>query len=248
MKAVQPKKIIRQRFIAADSESLTIQIIKIENKTKRQHLRIINLKGIWRANQYNELVFSASLRNGRSKTYIFRGSWKINDNQYIEYSSEGKKEKLIFKGYWSVLSANRIVYQLEGDSRSRFEFKAQFESANLYPKKGQIRYRIGIGLRGNRLIANEKTIILYGEWKLGRKLGLIFRIDHGKNRINELNFGANVTFEKNKLVLGLKSQTGKPLDITLTLTHKFLKSSQVFIKLMTFKKEYEVAGGVSIPF
>lgn len=58
------KDTFRKRFIAAESDSLTIETIQTESKTRRTHLRVLKLKGTWRANEQNELCFDLALRKG----------------------------------------------------------------------------------------------------------------------------------------------------------------------------------------
>ena len=249
---------IRKRFIVAESNFLIIETIQTEEKWGRapsgtvpiSHLRILKLKGTWRANDYNELYFEVTGRKGPPETYTFKGSWKLNKNQQIEYTSEDGRDTLTFKGYWKFSSANRIVYLLEGSSTSRFEFKVQLESATIFPKKGQICYRIGIGIRQSRLTQPGQLLILYGEWKFGRNLGFTFQMDYGQGSIKSIEFGAEVTFGRDNIQLALKNEFGKPLGITLTMTHKFLKhlDSKVFIRLKSRQKEQAIETGVTILF
>jgi hypothetical protein len=247
---LKPKDTLRKRFIAVESDALVIETIQTESKTLRQSLRVIRLKGTWRANEQNELCFEVALRKGPPETYTFKGIWKLNDNQQIEYASEDGRDTLTFKGYWNVSSANRLVYLFEGSSTSRFEFKVQLESSTFYPKKGEIRYRIGVGLRQNRLTAPGKLLILYGEWKFGRDLGLTFRMDYGQGNIRSIEFGATVTFGRNKVIFALKDEFGEPLGVTLTITHKFLKhlDVEVFLRLKSRQKEQSIETGITIPF
>jgi len=211
---------------------------------------LLKLRGTWRANSQNELVFDVALRKGPPETYTFRGAWKINRNQQIEYNCGAGPDVLIFKGHWDISSVNRLVYILEGSSTSRFEFKAQLESPTLYPKKGQIRYRVGIGSRKSRLSGPGQVIILYGEWKFGRNLGLVFEMDYGQGRVKGISFGAEVNFGRNEVILALKDQTGRPLGVTLTITHKFLRhlDAKAFIRLKSRWDEQGVEAGIRIPF
>lgn len=258
MKSIKLKNTLRKRFIAVESDALVIETIQTVEKQGQSptgtvpvsRLRILKLKGTWRANDYNELCFEATARKGPPETYTFKGSWKLNKNQQIEYSSEDGRDKLTFKGYWNISSANRLVYVLEGSSTSRFEFKAQLESATLYPKKGQIRYRIGIGIRQRRMSTSSQLLILYGEWKFGRNLGLSFQMDYGQGRVKAVKFGAEVTFGRNKVIFALKNELGEPLGITLTMTHKFIEhlDVEVFIRLKSRQKEQAVEAGIAIPF
>jgi len=247
---IKLKDTFRKRFIAAESDSLIIETIQTISKTRRQKLRLLRLKGTWRANEYNELAFEAGCRTGKPDKYTFKGAWKVNKNQQIEYSCGEGPDVLTFKGHWDITSAERLVYILEGSSTSRFEFKVQFESPTLYPKKGEIRYRIGIGIRQSRLTVPGQIIILYGEWKFGRKLGLIFQMDYGQGRVKAIELGAEVTFSRDKVIFTLKNEFGEPLGITLAMTHKFLKvfDAEAFIRLKSRQKEQAVEAGITIPF
>jgi len=211
---------------------------------------LLKLKGTWRANSQNELVFDVALRKGPPETYTFKGAWTINRNQQIEYNCGEGPDVLTFKGHWDISSVNRLVYILEGSSTSRFEFKAQLESPTLYPKKGQIRYRVGIGSRKSRLSGPGQVIILYGEWKFGRGLGLVFEMDYGQGRVKGISFGAEVNFGRNEVILALKDKIGRPLGVTLTITHKFLRhlDAKVFIRLKSRWDEQGVEAGIQIPF
>jgi len=249
---IKLKDTFRKRFISAESDSLVIETIQTISKTKRQKLRIVKLKGAWRANEYNELAFEAKARRGSAKKpdkYTFKGAWKINKNQQIQYNCGEGPDVLTFKGHWNITSANKLVYILEGSSTSRFEFKAQLESPSFYPKKGEIRYRIGIGARKSRL-TKGKLVILYGQWKFGRNLSLSFQMDYGQGTVKEIEFGASATFGPDKITFALNNEFGKPLGITLTMTHKFLEhlDAKAFIRLKSRQNEQSVEAGITIPF
>ena len=217
---------------------------------EEQHLRVLTLKGTWRANDDNERCFEVSLRKGPPQTYTFKGSWKLNNNQQIEYTSEDGRDTLTFQGYWDLSSTQRLVYMLEGSSTSRFEFKVQLESPVIYPKKGEIRYRIGIGIRQSRLTVAGQILILYGEWKFGRNLGLIFEMDYGQGRLRTTEFGAEAVFQHNKVIFTLKNEQGVPLGLVLTMTHKFLKAldAEAFIRLKSRQNQLGVEAGIIFPF
>ena len=261
MKSIKPKNSLRKRFIVAESDALVIQTEITQSSlrggeadeaisNRGSHLRILKLKGTWHANDYNDLCFEVTGSKGPPETYTFKGSWKLNNNQQIEYTSEDGRDKLTFKGYWNISSANRLVYLLEGSSTSRFEFKVQIESSTFYPKKGEIRYRIGVGIRQSRPKVSSQILILYGEWKFGRNLGLIFQMDYGQGKVRAIEFGAEVTFGRNKVIFALKSEFGEPLGITFTMTHKFLESfdAKGFIRLKSRQKEQAIEAGITIPF
>lgn len=244
------KRNVRRRFIAVESDALIVETIQVDSLTNRDQLRLIKLKGTWRANEQNELCFDVTLRKGPSQTYILKGAWRINKNQQIEYAFGDGPDVLTFKGYWDISSANRLVYGLEGSSTSRFEFKVQIESPAFYPKEGEIRYRIGIGAHQSRLTARVPVITLYGQWKFGRNLGLTFQMDYGQGKVKEIEFGAEVTFGRGKVIFALTDELGKPVGITLTVTRKFLENldAEVFIRLKSRQNEYGVEAGVTVPF
>ncbi len=258
MRSIKLRNNIRKRFIVAESDTLVIETIQTVEKqglspkgtVPVSRLRILKLKGTWRANDYNELCFEVTGRKGPSETYTFKGSWKLNNKQQIEWTSEDGRDKLTFKGYWNISSSNRLVYLFEGSSTSRFEFKVQLESPIIYPKNGEIRYRIGVGIRQSRLTTPGQIIILYGEWNFGRNLGLSFQMDYGQGNIKSIEFGAEVTFGRNKVIFALKDEFGKTLGITLTMTHKFLEhlDAEVFLRLKSRQNEQSIEAGITIPF
>ncbi len=258
MKSIKPKNNLRKRFIAVESDTLVIETIQTmeeqglspQGTVPVSRLRILKLKGTWRANDYNELCFEVTARQGPPETYTFKGRWKLNNNQQIEYTSEDGRDKLTFKGYWNISSADRLVYILEGSSTSRFEFKVQFESSTFYPKKGEVRYRIGIGILQSRLSAPGQVLIFYGEWKFGRNLELTFQMDYGQGKVRAIEFGAEVNFGHNKVSFALRNELGEPLGITLTMTHKFLESfdAEAFIRLKSRQTEQAIEAGITIPF
>jgi hypothetical protein len=247
---IGPKNTIRKRFIAAESDQLIIETIQTESLTHRQRLRLVKLKGIWFANAQNELCFEANLHKGPPQTYTFKGAWQVNKNQQIEYSFGAGANALVFKGHWDIPGAHRLAYLLEGSSTSRFVFKAQLESPSLVPKKGELRFRLGAGMRKSRLTGRSPLVILYGEWKFGRNLGLLFQMDYGRSRVKSIEFGAQVTLGSNKVDFLLNNKRGEPLGVRLTMTRKLLKSinAQVFIKLESNRNKREIAGGITIPF
>jgi len=248
--SVKSKDTVRRRFILVESDGLVIETIRTDSKTHRQRLRVLKLKGTWRANDYNELCFEVTGHKGPPETFTFKGSWKLNDNQQIEYTFEDGRDTLTFTGYWQISSVNHLVYALEGSTTSRFEFNVQLESPSLIPKTGEIRYRIGMGVRQSRLAKHATLVTLYGQWKFSRNLGLIFQMDYGQGMVRDIEFGATVTFSRNKLTFALNNEFGKPLGITLTMTHKFLESFDVeaFITLKSRQNEYGIETGITIPF
>jgi len=75
-------------------------------------------------------------------------------------------------------------------------------------------------------------------------------MDYGQGRIKEIEFGAAVSFGRNKVIFALKNEFGKPLGITLAMTHKFLKAidAEAFIRLKSRQNEQSIETGITIPF
>ena len=156
---------------------------------------------------------------------------------------------LRFKGYWQINKPNRLTYILDTKGDSSFIFKAYLQTPNLIGKKGVIKYRIGIGLKGNKLFKTE-TITLYGVWKLHRKTGLSLDIDYGDGRIKVIRFGAFIRINKNnKITFKLKSKEGKNLGINVEFSHRFLKNSaEWFLKVLAEDEHPRLEWGVAIPW
>jgi hypothetical protein len=91
------KSNIRKRFIVAEADGLVLETIQTYSKdcsrrglpqtqTKgavpKQALRLLKLKGTWRANSQNELFFQASGRKVSPDKFTFKGAWKINIGRY----------------------------------------------------------------------------------------------------------------------------------------------------------------------
>ena len=75
-------------------------------------------------------------------------------------------------------------------------------------------------------------------------------MDYGQGKVKTIEFGAEVFFGHNKVIFALKNEFGEPLGVTLTMTHKFLKSfdAEAFIRLKSRQKEQAVEAGITIPF
>jgi len=131
---------------------------------------------------------------------------------------------------------------------SRFDFRAQIETPTIYPQEGVIKYRLGIGIKENRVA--EKIISLYGAWKFSRNLGLVFQMDYNREGLESIEFAADVSFQENTVTFSLRNKEGKPLGITLTFTHRFLKGidAETFIRLKRLGEESRVEAGLKIPF
>jgi len=185
----------------------------------------LKLRGCWRSDKFNRLTFEAA-REDNPDVFTFKGIWGLNKNQKITYtywkkSLKKKKENinsLVFDGFWQISEKNRVRFVLSGSDSSFFDFKAQLQTPTVYPEKGKIKYRIGIGASKKK---KEKTISLSGQWKFSRKLGLSFDMGYGKGRISSNHFGANLNLdERNKIVFNLTGKNAKPLGMQVVFKRK----------------------------
>ena len=227
-----------------------------EGKSQTHRLRLLELKGRWQSDKSNRLQFLVKRLNSNSEVLTFQGSWQVKANSivytYKETSLKTKKKytnALYFKGYWDITRHNRLTYILNTRDNSSFIFKAYIETPSLIAKRGAIKYRIGIGLKGSRL-AKVEIITFYGVWKLSRKIGLSYDMDYGNSRVKAIRFKAFIRIQdKSKITFGLRSREGKDLGLSLEFSQTFLKDEASWF-LRLFKKDSEkgIKLGVEIPW
>ncbi|MBU0504067.1 MAG: hypothetical protein KKG43_06750, partial [Candidatus Omnitrophica bacterium] len=231
--------------------------VKSVDKNGQSHFQILKLSGKWQADENNRLTFLVDKKE-TPDILTLEGAWEINQNQQITYTYETTETRkkpnvlntLTFEGFWCITDRDRIGYILSKGSKSRFDFKVQVESADLHPKQGVIKYRLGIGIReGNK--DRQKIISLYGTWKFSRNLGLEFVMDYGQGRIKAIEFGSEVNLSrKDRITFSLINREKEPLGMKLIFTHRFLKEldAEAYLKLKANYKESGVEAGVKLPF
>ncbi len=248
--------LLKGEVISADSDKLVFQI-QSSDKSGQNHIHILKLSGAWKADEFNRLAFEVR-KKGEPDVLAFKGIWRVNKNQEISYDYEkaGLKTKdrisntLTFRGFWEINSRNRLTYILSRQLNSRFDFRAQLESPTLYPKEGVIKYRIGIGLKGQKPYG-DKIISIFGAWKFSRIGGLNFEVDYGKHSVQAIRFGADIYLTKeNSIVFCLNNRINQPLGISVIFTRRFLKKldAELFLKLKKLRGESGVEAGTRIPF
>lgn len=246
--------LLESKIIQAKANSLVFSL-STQGKAGTHALRLLQLKGKWQADKYNRLQFLVK-KIKTSDTLTFQGSWQVKNNSlmytYRETSLITKTKRtqiLRFQGYWQINKPNRLTYILDTKGDSSFEFKAYLETPSLIGKKGAIKYRVGIGLKGSRLFKTE-TITLYGVWKLHRKTGLSLDIDYGEGRVKAIDFGAFVRINKNnKITFKLSNRERKDLGISVEFSRSFLKdSAEWFLKVLAEYKYPRFKWGITIPW
>ncbi len=192
----------------------------------------IKLKGLWRQDRFNRIVFEVQ-RKSKPDVLIFRNAWNITRDYYIEYRYKQPPTKqihgFVLKGSWDITEKNKLVYILAGSSNSLFEFRANLEASTVYSQKGKIKYCIGIGYRKTRV---QRYIIFIGEWKRGRKYSLKFELQTTSGQLSGFNFRYEIKkLLPGKVILSLYSRHKTPLGMTLIYTRKFSEDYNYFLEV-----------------
>lgn len=205
------------------------------------------LKGVWKADLKNRLVFEAQKESGKKDVLTFHSAWTVNEKNELvyEYEETALKTKkkirrtLVFKGAWNITEKNALSYLLSADSGSAFRFRGAFQTQSILAKDGEIRYQLGAELGGRR---RRRSVTLFGRWLLSRKFGLSFEMARHK----AISFGADYALSKGSRVeANLKSQIGRPLGVELILTADVFKNDgQVFARLQKSLEESRFEAGI----
>jgi len=245
-------------IVSAEKDRMVFQM-KSRDSQGKSTFYFLKLGGYWQADKYNRINFVVKKSKQPADTLLLSGTWQVNQNQRIVYSYEKASLKtkakithrLDFTGYWQINSAQRLTYIFSADSQSRFDFRYQIETPNLYPAEGVIKYRLGAGIRQSKSSAVPRIICLYGTWKFNRKLELSFWMDYGRGMAHKIVFATQIRIDKkNDIAISLLDSRNKALGIRVIFTHRFLKKldAQIFLRLEAEKKEFAVRTGVRIPF
>jgi hypothetical protein len=237
-----------------NSDYLSFQLEKstISNLSQKHQIK---LRGRWQADKFNRITFEVKKKE-KPDALRFKNIWQINKNNKITYiynrealkTKKKIEESIQFDGFWQLVNKNKICYWLKKTNKSQFEFKAQLQTANVYPKKGAIKYRVGVGFGEKR---EEKTLKLYGSWKFSRKLGLFFEVDYGRDKLKRYSFSAKVNLtDKSKIAFSLLDSRGRPLGIRVNYQRKLFtkKDIEFFTKLSNKGKNYSIKAGIKLHF
>ena len=256
--------VLKGEIISTDRDTLAFEIITHKQGLSPKgtvpestHIQLLKLTGSWQADAYNRISFLVKKKTSPD-ILTLGASWQLNPNQQIIYTYEKADLKtktktsqvITFEGFWQINSANKLTYILSHSSNSRFDFRVQIESPNIYPQEGVIKYRLGIGLRDDKTYQTKITS-LYGTWKFNRKLGLLFQMDYGRGNIHNIEFGTNIHLtKKDEVIFALANKHNKPLGFRITFTHRFLKKldAETFLRLKRLQEEKTIETGISIPF
>lgn len=210
---------------------------------------VLSLGGSWQADEYNRLTFRIKREASRYDILTFDSAWEIDKNHEIIYRYEKsrliRKRKvvrtLIFRGHWDIKDNLRISYTLDADTNSAFNFET---SLGVF-EKNYIKYELGIRL-SYRPKPIERSVTLFGAWKVKKNAGLIFEIKHGPRNIQTITFGAEARLtDKDTILFKLKNNiVDKDVGASLRLSHKILKGDgEAFLRLLKSRDESSVSIG-----
>ena len=231
-------------LIDYDKEGLLFTI-KRKISDYRERIELLKLRGRFSVDRFNRIIFEVSKRE--PDILVFRGAWDINKSNQIIYNYQDleKKKRISFqlRGYWQVGGKNKLVYVLERSLKERLEFKVRFQSLNLYPKKGVLKYSLGVGFKKQR---RKRIISFYGTLKVSRRGGLFLEFDTGLGK--KAKFGFNLNFTKRgKMICSLFREEGKPLGISLVF-QKNTPHFNYFLRLTRKAKIKKVGAGATFNF
>ncbi len=246
--------VLKGKILDCQKNYLLFQV-KTKALGAKEVISFLKLRGFWQSDKYNRLTFEVTKKENPD-TLTFKSLWSVNKNQKITYllkktnlaTRRRVSQNLVFDGFWQINKKNRLKYAFAGSKSSFFDFKAYLQSNNLYPKKGVIKYRIGIGAKEQK---KERIISLYGGWKFSRKFSLTFEMNYGGGKINRIQFASTINLNKrSKIIFTLKDKDNKPLGVTLTLKRSSLshKDLEYFLQLKKQGKELYIGIGAATRF
>ncbi|MBI4708509.1 MAG: hypothetical protein HY761_11400 [Candidatus Omnitrophica bacterium] len=238
------KLTVESELIDAKDNKLSFAVTSKDSENNT-HIYIVKLGGRWQADEYNRLTFNIEKEAGVTERITMRGAWEVNQQNEFMYTYEksvsGKKEKITktitLKGYWEIAGKHRIIYVLNKEIGSEFDFKVSVGK----PAARGLEYEIGVGVA-----PSKKTITLFGEWKVSKKIGLLFEMPYEEGKIRSVILGGWGKLDKNfGLELRVQNKIGEDLGIDVKLSRSLLEGQgEAFIRALRSQKEVSIVAGV----
>jgi hypothetical protein len=239
-------------LIAAEPGLLVLGVTQ-KKKSLRVETSLFKLSGVWRADLKNQLTFEVEREAGRRDVLTLKGEWKVNEAQAIVYTWEQTRLRtkiksvstLVFKGYWDITEKNRLTYYVGGDSAQAFKFRGAFQSRSLLAKAGELRYQLGMEVRGRTRL---QTLILFGVWKFSNRLEISFEMESSLGDRKKIVFGGAVLLRPDsKIEVLLTARNQEPLGVELIFTKEFFSgNAQLFIRLKKKAEESAAEAGLTL--
>ena len=235
------KLTVESELIDAKDNRLSFAVTSKDSEGN-DHIYIVKLGGRWQADEYNRLSFNIEKEKGITDRITLQGAWEVNQQNELIYtyekSARGKETKTItLKGYCDITERYRIKYVLNKEIESEFDFKVSVGK----PVGRGLEYEIGVGAS-----PSKKTITLFGNWKVNKKMGLLFEMPYAEGKINSVIFGAWGKLDKNlNLEMRLENKIGEDLGIDVKLSRRILEGQgEAFIRALRSQKEVSIVAGV----
>jgi len=243
---------LKAALVAAEPGLLVLGVTQKKTRSLAT-TTLLKLSGVWRADLKNQLAFEIERAAGRRDTLTFKGMWKINETHDIIYSWEKVSLKtktktvneLVIRGTWDITEKNRLTYYVGGDTAQAMRFRGTFQSPSLLAKAGEIRYQVGMEVRGRVRPQNPS---LFGVWKFSRRLELSFEMEYALGVRRKIIFGGAVLPRPDsKLEILLTAQNGEPLGAELIISKEFFSgNAQLFLRLEKKAEESAAEAGISL--
>lgn len=230
-------------------------LFRITTKTQDNsiHIYVLSLCGAWQIDRHNRITFNIEKEGGLYGSLAFQGMWQVNKNNQIIYSytktNLKRKEKitktLTFQGYWDISKRYRLSYILNKKMNSSFDFTVSVGTGIKEVNRYGLRYELGASINGKPRIKN-RTITLFGRWKIKNSLGLIFEMEYENKTIKAITFGADIKLNKdNSLSVRIKNSLNEDLGISLNLSKNLFKEKgQAFLNILKTKREVNLVAGL----
>ncbi|MFH1318442.1 MAG: hypothetical protein ABIH71_05455 [Candidatus Omnitrophota bacterium] len=234
---------IKGEIIDAKADKLAFSVTT-KNALDQTQAYILELGGIWQADKNNRLSFNVKRDAGKVDKLIMVGKWKIGKQNQIIYiytkrQTKGKRKitnNVTLKGYWDITEKHRILYIMNKKISSQFDFKVSIGK----PLGRGLQYEIGIGD-----VPSKKKITLFGDWKINKKLGVLFEMPYENGKLKRVVFGASCKLgDDYKVDFRLKNQLGKDMGIDVKFSKKILKDQgEIFLRGITSGEEKQILLG-----
>jgi hypothetical protein len=237
------KLVISGDIISAQANELAFSVMT-RDSPGQEHFYLMKFSGLWQADEYNRLTFNLVKENGPPEALTLEGAWEINRKNKLGYNytkrglkrKEHKSNTLTFEGYWDIIDKHRIAYIISRQLHWQFDLQVSFEK----PLRNSLQYRIGVGVD-----AKEKTIKIFGNWKINKKLGVYFETEGGGQKSRAILLTASYKIGKGYgLEVRLRNSLNQDLGLEARLSKRFFDDQgEVFIRALASKREKAVSAG-----
>lgn len=162
------KLIIKSQLLDAKDNELAFSV-GTRDISGKGSIYILKLNGAWKADKQNRLSFEVIKEKGPKDKLTLQGSWKLNNNNEIIYTSANT---LIFKGYWDITENQRITYILNKKINSGFDLSG----------KWRLSERFGLFFEAPFKNKKPQNIGFGADCRLGENNTIEFKLKNNRNK------------------------------------------------------------------